>query len=170
MTDCSLGEILTCKLNAPGSWNDSRLAGSIYRKLLHQTPDGFFLIADSAFPHGDHQIDGQIKVPMTVKTHLPTDENKCAKFLALDRQILSYCQTAEWGNHTLQSAFGWLHILLPVHDHEVQANMLEICSRLHNLRRRLVSLNQICTVYMLLWTLTELEAVWDGLEGCLFPH
>ena len=170
MTNRSLGEILTCKLNAPGSWNDSRLAGSIYRKLLHQTPDGFFLIADSAFPRGHDRIDGRIRVPITVKTRLPTDENERAKLLAFDRQVLSYRQTAEWGNHTLQSAFGRLRIPLPVHDHEARANMLEVCARLHNLRSRLVGLNQIRTVYMPLWTPTELESVWDGLEARLFPH
>jgi hypothetical protein len=46
--------------------------------------------------------------------------------------------------------------------------MLEAVSRLHNLRTRCIGLNQIRTVYMPLWTSTELEAVWDGLERRLF--
>ena len=157
-----------CKLNAPGSWNDSRLAGKIYTKLLNQTPDGFYLIADTAFPRGEERIDGRIRVPLKARDPLPLDKNERVKRLAFDRQVLSFRQTAEWGNHTLQSAFGRLHIPLSVNDHEARANMLEAVSRLHNLRTQCVGLNQIQTVYMPLWTPTELEAVWDGLEHRLF--
>jgi len=163
------GEILSCKLNGPGSWNDSRLAGKIYTKLRDRTPDGFYLIADTAFPRGQDRIDGWIKAPLKVKDPLPADALERTKLLAFDHQVLSYRQTAEWGNHTLQSSFGRLRLPLPVRDDVARANLLEIAARLHNLRTRFVGLNQIRTVYMPLWTPTALEAVWDGLERRLFP-
>jgi DDE superfamily endonuclease len=166
---CCLGEILACKLNAPGSWNDSRISDQIYSKLRDKTPDGFYLIADSAFPRGNHQIAGRIRAPIRAGDPLPSDENKRVNILAFDRQVLSYRQTAEWGNHTLQSAFARLRIPLPVQDHKFRANILEVCARLHNLRTRLIGLNQIRTVYMPLWSPTESEAVWDGLEDRLLP-
>jgi hypothetical protein len=45
-----LGEIIACILNCPGSWHDSHIARSIYKKLCDKTPEGFYLVADTAFP------------------------------------------------------------------------------------------------------------------------
>ncbi|EUC55558.1 DDE family endonuclease, partial [Rhizoctonia solani AG-3 Rhs1AP] len=58
------GTIMTAVVNAPGSWHDSNVARPIYSLLREQTPDCFFLLADSAFPklgEGDTQ---RIKVPL----------------------------------------------------------------------------------------------------------
>ena len=74
------------------------------------------------------------KSPLKARDPLPSDKDERAKLLAFDRQVLSFRQTAEWGNHTLQSAFRRLHIPLSVNDHGARANMLEAVSRLHNLR------------------------------------
>ncbi|KAG2036446.1 hypothetical protein BDR03DRAFT_983046 [Suillus americanus] len=50
------GVIIQCKLNAPGSRHDSRVARQIYEKLQTATPDGYYLIMDTAFPCGIDQI------------------------------------------------------------------------------------------------------------------
>ena len=43
------GVIIACSFNAPRSWHDSCVAQPIYEKLLNDTPDGFYLVADTAF-------------------------------------------------------------------------------------------------------------------------
>jgi hypothetical protein len=58
------GTVIAANLNAPGSWHDSRVAQSIYEKLLAQTPDGFYFVADTAFPRGVQQIARKIRAPI----------------------------------------------------------------------------------------------------------
>lgn len=110
----SSGEIIACKLNAPGSWHDSRVAKQIYEKLRTQTPDGFYLVANTAFPRGTDQIAGRIRAPVKDGTRLPADNQERQQLMAFDRQLLSYRQTAEWGNRGLQGSFGQLRVPLPV--------------------------------------------------------
>ncbi len=110
----SSGEIIACKLNAPGSWHDSRVAKQIYEKLRTQTPNGFYLVADTAFPRGTDQIAGRIRAPVKDGTRLPADNQERQQLMAFDRQLLSYRQTAEWGNRGLQGSFGRLRVPLPV--------------------------------------------------------
>jgi hypothetical protein len=43
------GVIIAANFNAPGSWHDSRVAQPIYDKLQNDTPDGFYLVANTAF-------------------------------------------------------------------------------------------------------------------------
>ncbi|KAJ7156605.1 hypothetical protein C8R43DRAFT_1087314 [Mycena crocata] len=74
------GTVIAANLNAPGSWHDSHVAHPIYKKLLNRTPDGFYLIRGT--------------------------RDKIEEWLAFDRQLLLYRQTAEWGNRGLQGAFG----------------------------------------------------------------
>jgi len=78
----STGEIIACKLNAPESWHDSHVACPIYRKWYDQTPEGFYLVTNTAFPQGTDQIKGCIRAPMKEGTHLPADELECAEKLA----------------------------------------------------------------------------------------
>lgn len=54
----SPGEIISARTNCPGSWHDPRVAAGIYEKLELETPEGFRLAADSAFPGavGDSQV------------------------------------------------------------------------------------------------------------------
>ena len=60
------GSIIACHLNAPGSWHDSRVAQTIYEKLRTRTPNGFYLVADTAFPRGNAELcnGGFIRAPM----------------------------------------------------------------------------------------------------------
>src|SRR5215472_15485174 len=55
-----IGVIIGAHVNAPGSWHDSRVAQPIYRQLREQTPEGYYLVADTAFPRGTADIQGRI--------------------------------------------------------------------------------------------------------------
>jgi len=59
-----IGVIIDVNTNAPGSWHDSRVAQPMYEKLLTKTPDGFYLVADTAFPRGSLDIAGRIEAPI----------------------------------------------------------------------------------------------------------
>ena len=145
------GNIIACRLNAPGSWHDSRIAQQIYAKLRDKTPEGYYLVADSAFPKGHDQIRGRIHAPIKEGTRLPADPIQRAEALAFNRQLLSLRQAAEWGNGMLQRVFGRLRVPLPIRYTRYRAILLELCFRLFNLRTRRVGLSQIRTVYMPIW-------------------
>ncbi|KAK0503744.1 hypothetical protein EDD18DRAFT_1305632 [Armillaria luteobubalina] len=112
----AMGEIIACKLNAPGSWHDSW----------------------------------------------------CQQLMAFDWQLLSYQQTAEWGNQGLQGSFGWLRVLLSVQYKDLQGDLLEVCVCLFNYRARTVGYNQIWTVYMPIWRDDGQEEIWHSFENLLF--
>ena len=163
--------IIAANLNAPGSWHDSRVARPIYEKLRDETPPGFYLVADTAFPRGTDQILGCIRAPFKAGHRIPGTPDEVQALMDFDRQLLSYRQTAEWGNRSLQGSFGRLRIPLEVKFTESHADLLECCVRLHNLRCRRVGLNQIRTVYMSTWRSdTEQEEVWHSFEGMIFSE
>jgi hypothetical protein len=162
------GVIIACKVNAPGSWHDSRVAQSIYEKLRTRTPDGYYLVTDTAFPRGTNQIAGRIRAPMKDGSRLSSDPAQRKAALAFDRQLLSYRQTAEWGNRALQGCFGRLRVPLDANYSDCRADLLEICFRLHNLRTRMVGINQIRSVYMPIWKADEQEEIWAHFEDILF--
>jgi hypothetical protein len=157
-------------LNAPGSWHDARVAQPIYEKLHSRTPDGFYLIADTAFPRGMDQIRGRIRAPMKQGSKLPSDPIEARRVLAFNRQLLSYRQTAEWGNQALQGCFGHLRVPLEITHSSRWGDLLESIMRLHNLWTRLVGINQIRTVYMPIWKADEQEEIWNSFERMLFSE
>ncbi|KAG2044584.1 hypothetical protein BDR03DRAFT_930574 [Suillus americanus] len=132
-----------------GSWHDSCIAQLIYKKLRKETPAGYYLVADTAFPCGTDQIAGRIKAPIKAVQHLPSDKIERENLLAFNWQLLSFCQTAEWGMRTLQ-------------------DLVEACVRLNNLHAQKVSISQICSVYMPIWVQNEQEEVWAHFESMLF--
>jgi DDE superfamily endonuclease len=144
------------------------VARPIYEKLRTRTPDGYYLVTDTAFPRGTDQIQGRIKAPIKNGSRLPADPVERKRMLAFDRQLLSYRQTAEWGNRTLQGCFGRLRIPLEVNYNDRRGDLLETCVRLYNLRTRRVGLNQIRSVYMPIWTADEQEEIWGHFEDLLF--
>ncbi|KAF5348195.1 hypothetical protein D9758_014669 [Tetrapyrgos nigripes] len=162
------GVIIACRLNAPGSWHDSRVAHSIYNKLLTRTPEGYYLIADMAFPRGTDQIAGCICAPIKEGTRLPADPIECSNLILVNQQLLSFRQTAEWGMRSIQGSFGRLHIPLDVNDDAGRADLLELCFRLHNLRTQTVGYNQIRSVYLEIWQANEQEQVWNEFENMVF--
>ena len=135
-----------------------------------ETPDGYRIVADSAFPTGHDRIDGRILVPLKAGTKLPEDDDQREYILQLSRSVLSYRQTAEWGMRELQGSFGRLRIPLEAGNMERRADLIESCFRLHNLRTRLVGINQIRSVYLPAWHKGDGGRIWDGFEDILFSH
>lgn len=133
-----------------------------------QTPEGYYLVTDTAFPHGTDQIAGRIKAPMKDGTRLPVNRAERENVMQYDRQLLSFRQTAEWGMHTMQGSFGRLHVPLAIKDSDLQGDILETASRLFNLCARTVGYNQIRTVYMLIWKGGEQEELWATFKSMLF--
>lgn len=125
-------------------------------------------MADSAFPAGHDRITGKILVPLKANEKLPQDATHRKYVLHLSRSILSYRQTAEWGMRELQGSFGRLRIPLPIEDMEKRADLIECCFCLHNLRTRLVGINQIRNVYVPVWCEGSGERIWEGFENILF--
>ncbi len=156
-------------LNAPGSWHDSRIAQRVYDKLRDETPAGYYLVADTAFPAGTNELKGRILSPMKVGQRLSGSQAQLNARLALNRELLSYRQTAEWGMRSLQGSFGRLRVPLEVSNIDSRADLLEICVRLHNLRARRVGYNQIRTVYMREWC-GDMDQIhlWRSFENILF--
>ena len=103
-------------------------------------------------------------------TRLPIDVVECQEIMEFDRQLLSYCQTAEWGMRTIQGSFGRLRVSLPINYTDARADLLEAIARLYNLRARTVGFNQIRTVYMPIWRTEEQEELWVNFEQQLFSE
>lgn len=99
---------------------------------------------------------------------LPADSTERKFALALDRQLISYRQTAEWGNRMLQGCFGHLRVPLEINYNEWRGDLLETVIRLFNLRSRRVGINQIRSVYLPIWRANEQEEIWLSFETMLF--
>ena len=145
-----------------------KLPWQLPRLLCCRALEGYSLVADAAFPTGHNRIAGKIQVPLKASQDLPLDYAQRKHILDLSRSILSYRQTAEWGMRELQGSFGRLRIPLGVEDIEKRADLIESCFRLHNLRTRLVGINQIRNVYVPIWREGEAQRIWEGFEGILF--
>ena len=165
------GTFIAAKLKAPGSWHDLCVAQPIYEKLLMKTPAGYYLVANTAFPQGTNQIQGCIRTPIKVGQKITGTHAEVEEKLAFNRELLSYRQTTEWGMRALQGAFGRLQIPLKVNHTERRAKLLETCIWLHNLHAQRVGINQIRSVYMREWRVTEeLDDLWRNFESMLFAE
>jgi hypothetical protein len=129
-------------------------------------PPGFYLVADTAFPRGVQSIEGRIRAPVKAGNKLRGTRTEIEDALHFDRQLLSYRQTAEWGNRGLQGSFGRLRVLLEVAHKGRWGDLLETCVRAFNLRCRRVGFNQIRSVYA---SCREIElGTWKNFESILF--
>lgn len=126
------GEIIGAVLNCPGSWHDANIARPIFKKLFQSTPDGYWIIADTAFPRGTQRIHGRIKAPLKDNYRRPAD-------------------AAEWGMRTFRSSFGRLRVPLEINNNNGRADLLEICVRLNNVRAARVQINEIRQTYLPTW-------------------
>ena len=88
---------MTTVINAPGSWHDARIARPVYVKLLNHTPDTYYLVANTAFPHGTDSIQSKIKAAPKQNERVHGSAQERQARLAFNRKLLSYRQTAEWG-------------------------------------------------------------------------
>ena len=143
-----LGPIIAANINVPGSWHDSRVVQPIYRKLELDTPDGFYVVADTAFPRGTQSIAGRIQACVKTGQCMQGTAEQIEEQFPFDWELLSYHQTAEWGNCALQGSFGRLRIPLEINDSQRRGDLIETCIRLYNFHVERVGLNQIREVYM----------------------
>jgi hypothetical protein len=89
------GTVIAAHLNAPKSWHDACVAQPIYENLHTQTHDGYYLVADTAFPWGTAQIAGQICAPLKAGQRLCGSKEEIQEKIAYDCELLSFHQTAE---------------------------------------------------------------------------
>lgn len=166
-----IGTIIAVVSNAPGSWHDARVAQNIYQKLRDRTPEGYYLVADTAFPRGTGEVAGRIRAPVKAGQRMRGTRDEIDERMAFDRELLSFRQTAEWGNRQLQGTFGRLRLPLEINNPEKRGDLLEVCFRLNNLRARRIGINQIKTVYMPIWNENlEEEFVWKNFGNMLFSE
>jgi hypothetical protein len=103
------GCILWSTFNAPGSWHDAKVAWRLYDKLLDttQTPSGFALVADSAFPSKEAMRDKIIVPPkareIQQEGQAMIDQHINSPNADSVRAVVRARQAVEWGMHTLQS-------------------------------------------------------------------
>jgi DDE superfamily endonuclease len=161
-----IGLIIAANINAPGSWHDSRVAQPIYEKLHTKTPDGFYLVANTAFPRGNREIEDRIQAPLKTGQQICGTRAQIEEKMLYNRELLSYRQTAEWGNRALQGAFGCLCIPLEINHSSRCQQLIEICICLHNLHTNRVGLNEIRNVYMKVWI--DDGEIWSHFEDMLF--
>ena len=145
------------------------MAKPIYIKLRDHTPPDYYIVADTAFPRGVEVIDGHIRAPFKAGQFLQGTQEEIEYSMAFDHDLLSYRQTAEWGNRAIKSCWGRLTVPLEVAHKEQCANLLEICVRGHCLRTSWVGLNQIQSVYEPRWQVAgEDGSILDDLGSMLF--
>ena len=145
-------------MNTPGSWHDSNIADCLYAKLLNNTPEGYQIISDTAFPRCPNRLDYRIMAPKKKGDRLPTSPRSYARLKLFNKQLVAACQAAEWGMRSLQGSFGRLKLPLPAADHQFRSQVIELAVRLHQVRCRSVQINQTHTVYQ------SVESEWDLLS------
>ncbi len=163
-----VGVIIDAALNAPGSWHDAHVACPIFERLRVQVPDGYFLVADTAFLRGTASIAGKICAAMKGGERIPAEQHAQEEFLRFDWQLLSYQQTAEWGMQMMQGSFGCLHVPLPINDASARQQLLELCVQLANVCTNCVGLNEIRKVYFKTWKELEDDRLWTNLGEMMF--
>ncbi|KAG9081179.1 hypothetical protein FRC06_005750, partial [Ceratobasidium sp. 370] len=137
------GCVIACKLNAPGSWHDVRIAREVYSKLINSTPAGYFLFADTAFHNNSAVLDGKIRTPLKQGCWLPADQHERRRAIEESNNLTHARQAAEWGMRSLQGVFARLRLPLDINNPEGRQTLLEACVRLHNLRTRCIGINEI---------------------------
>ncbi|PLW15589.1 hypothetical protein PCASD_21778 [Puccinia coronata f. sp. avenae] len=58
------GTIIYSILNAPGSWHDAAIAAPLYNQLVYNTPQGYWILSDTAFPRKAKHMDQRILAPV----------------------------------------------------------------------------------------------------------
>lgn len=111
-------------------------------------------------------------VPSKAGERLPSDPVERDEKMRLDRQLVSFRQTAEWGMRIVQGSFGRMRVPLKggvTESDKLDRNeLLELCFRLTNVRARCVEINEIRDVYYPIWRAAEDTQLWDNLEDMMF--
>lgn len=160
-----IGEIIAASINHPGSYHDSRISWPIYDRLEEDTPETFWIAADSAFPHNVKRIQGKIYASLKSGARVRQDQ---VKFF---QEVVSFRQAAEWGMRAIQGSFGRLRLPLDVDDAPGRLVLLETVFRMYQVRVRMVGINQLKSVYSPIWTATDEDLkVWKHLDELFFPE
>ena len=137
--------------------------------MCDHTPPNYYLVADTAFPRGADTIADHIRAPLKAGQFLEGTQDEIEYRMAFDRQLLSYRQTAEWGNRAIKACWSRLCVPLEVKHKQRQGDLLEICVRGHCLCTLHVGLNQIKTVYEPHWKITGLDGtIFSDIDNLLF--
>lgn len=143
----------------------------IYKKLLEETPDGHFLIANTVFPRNGDGLANKIKTPLKHGGRFPrgTTRAQAQRKVKYSNAITSARQAVEWGMRAIQGAFWRLRMPLDINDPFGRRILIETCLRLHNLRTRRIGNNQICTVYLNNWDSPNSNFL-ENLHAMMFPE
>ena len=134
--------------NCPGNWHGSQVSriGGLYDVLISDVPQGFFVVADSAFPvHGE--VGTKIKrCPKRSETGTQTSIGLSTTQL---EDLTKMRQSAEWGNRALEGSFPRLKAIFPWESSGFfRSVVITNCIQLVNLRARLIGPSQIRSVWM----------------------
>jgi len=145
------GTIPATFYNVPGCVHDSQVAtwGGIYAKLKAiYEKTGLKYVVDSAFSGTTLPFlikSGQDKY--TADPSCRTYEERVAN-IAKKKDATSMRQAAEWGMRAVESSFPRLKDTMIYEEHGERRITMKMLLLLHNLRARLVGINQIKNVYM----------------------
>ena len=81
--------IIHAILNAPGLLHDSNIAKRLYCKLMYNTPIGYQLISNTAFPQCKNQLNYHILAPMKRGDRVPESPRTFARMKILNEQLVS---------------------------------------------------------------------------------
>ncbi|KAG9127265.1 hypothetical protein FRC07_015077 [Ceratobasidium sp. 392] len=99
------GTIIAATLNAPGSWHNARVAQEVFTKLIHNTPEDRFLIADSAFPRTSPIIRARIRTSFKRNAVLPNNPDQRQAAIQYSNALVSARQAAEWGMQSVATLY-----------------------------------------------------------------
>lgn len=119
----------------------------MYDRLRQSTPPPFYIIGDSAFPSSTG-LATKVRTPLKDGATLPRDPARLAAVLEENRAIVSVRQAAEWGMRALQGPFARLRVPLDPNDHDDRGRIIRLCARLHQLRVRIIGLNQTRNTFL----------------------
>ena len=103
------GTFIRATIDVLGSWHGSAVARALFQKLIHETLNGYYIIADTVFPHNAPALDGKIKTPPeTGYTRYPNNPIGELHFELFSEKLVSARQAAGWGMRCLQGSFGRL--------------------------------------------------------------
>jgi hypothetical protein len=123
----------------------------LYNQLVYNTPQGYWILSDTAFARKAKHMDQRILAPVKRGDQLPETPRSYSRLKVLNDQVVSARQAAEWGMHSIQGSFALLKLPLPADDHQYRFNVLQAVCRLHQILCRLVGINQTQSVYRTVW-------------------
>jgi hypothetical protein len=142
----------------------------IYGRLQSQTPEGYCLITDTAFPQGGRGVSLHIRAPYKQGNRVRAESMAHAhQLMRYNMQLTSARQAAEWCIQAIQEGYARLKLPLDVRDNDERGDIIEIEVRMSNVCTRRVGINQTLQFYVPLWKENEVDArKWDDFESLLF--